>query len=94
MAHGGTKDSTGEPLSSNLRVFTPTQLASFDGRAGRPAYIACLGLVYDVTDSFLWKGGRHQVLHDAGRDLTNDLRSAPHGPDLFDRVPLVGKLIE
>jgi len=29
-----------------------------DGKAGRPAYIAYQGAVYDVSECFLWKNGR------------------------------------
>lgn len=68
------------------------ELARFDGRDGRPAYLAYAGKVYDVTDSFLWRGGRHQVLHRAGQDLTEALGQAPHGPELLERFPVVGIL--
>jgi predicted heme/steroid binding protein len=73
-----------------VKNLTPEELARYDGLEGRPAYIAYRGKVYDVSDSFLWMGGRHQVLHDAGRDLTAALDEAPHGADLLDRVPVVG----
>jgi predicted heme/steroid binding protein len=72
---------------------TCEQLAHFDGREGRPAYIAYRGRIYDVSRSFLWMGGRHQAMHPAGEDLTDLLDSAPHGEDLLERVPLVGRLI-
>jgi predicted heme/steroid binding protein len=71
---------------------TPTQLSRFDGKEGRPAYIAYRGDIYDVTDSFLWMRGRHQALHQAGQDLTDVLDDAPHGEDLLKRVPRIGKL--
>jgi predicted heme/steroid binding protein len=74
-------------------VYTEEQLSRFDGREGRPAYIAYKGKVYDVTESFLWMGGRHQALHQAGQDLTTVLDTAPHGEDLLERVPIVGRLI-
>ena len=77
-----------------MKQFSEEELSLYDGRDGRPAYIAYEGKVYDVTTSFLWKGGRHQVLHYAGRDLSKDLEKAPHGPDLLERVPVVGKLRE
>ena len=73
-----------------MQRFTEAELARYDGRNGRPAYIACNGRVYDVTGSFLWQDGRHQALHDAGRDLSAVLAAAPHGDDLLDRCPLVG----
>jgi predicted heme/steroid binding protein len=77
-----------------MRQFTAEEFASYDGRDGRPAYVAYEGKVYDVTDSFLWKGGRHQAMHDAGLDLTRALLDAPHGPDLLARCPRVGVLVE
>ena len=77
-----------------MRRFTVEELALYDGTDGTPAYIAYEGKVYDVTNSFLWQRGRHQVLHVAGQDLTDSLHQAPHGEDLLDRVPVVGVLID
>ena len=75
------------------KQLTRQQLSKFDGREGRPAYVAYKGKVYDVTGSFLWMGGRHQALHRAGEDLTDVLDTAPHGEDLLERVPFIGMLI-
>ena len=75
-----------------MNEFTIEELADYDGRDGAPAFIAYEGQVYDVSQSFLWRGGVHLVLHEAGRDLTSALAQAPHGPDLLDRVPVVGVL--
>ncbi|HIP99328.1 TPA: cytochrome B5 [Candidatus Bipolaricaulota bacterium] len=75
-----------------MREFTLEELARFDGRDGRPAYVAYAGVVYDVTTSFLWQGGRHQVLHRAGQDLTEALAQAPHGQELLEKFPVVGTL--
>jgi predicted heme/steroid binding protein len=77
-----------------MKTFTRIELARCDGREGRPACIAYLGKVYDVSDSFLWRQGRHQALHEAGVDLTGVLGEAPHGEDLLERVPLIGTLAE
>jgi predicted heme/steroid binding protein len=73
-----------------MREFTKEQLSQFNGRNGAPAYIAYKGKVYDVSDSFLWKDGNHQVLHDAGTDLTAAIERAPHGGDILDKFPVVG----
>lgn len=81
-------------MTGGMRRFTRKDLAECDGRDGAPAYIAYEGKVYDVTDSFLWQRGRHQVLHTAGEDLTGGLDGAPHGEDLLERVPMVGVLSE
>jgi predicted heme/steroid binding protein len=76
------------------RKFTVEELKRYDGKNGRPAYIAYKGKVYDVTDDFLWTGGDHQGEHAAGRDLTEDMALAPHGDDVVERVKLVGVLVK
>lgn len=68
-----------------MRELIPQELAEFDGRDGRPAYVAFAGKVYDVTGSPLWRGGRHQALHQAGQDLIEAAKGAPHGPELLAR---------
>jgi predicted heme/steroid binding protein len=76
----------------SLRIFNKEELSQYGGKRGRPAFIACQGKVYDVTDSFLWKKGEHQVLHHAGCDLTVALVEAPHGTDLLGKFLEVGIL--
>lgn len=76
------------------RRFSSEELSRFNGRAGAPSFIACYGKVYDVSSSFLWQNGVHQVLHAAGEDLTAGLYEAPHEEDLLDSFPLVGTLTE
>ncbi|MCQ5377743.1 MAG: cytochrome B5 [Candidatus Methanomethylicia archaeon] len=75
-----------------MREFTLEELSRFDGKDGRPAYVACRGKVYDLTESFLWQGGRHQVLHSAGSDLTKQLEESPHGIEALEKFPVVGIL--
>ncbi len=75
-----------------MREFREQELARFDGQDGRPAYVAYEGKVYDVTGSFLWRGGRHQAMHGAGADLTGAMPLAPHGPEFLKRFPVVGML--
>ena len=76
------------------RKFTKEELAKNNGRDNTFVYIAYDGKVYDVTGSFLWQKGKHQVMHFAGKDLTEELSDAPHGPDLLDRYPVIGILID
>ncbi len=75
----------------NFKKFTLEELAKFDGSNGI-AYIAYLGLVYDVSKSYYWKKGRHQFMHSAGTDLTEELKNAPHSAELLSRFPVVGEL--
>jgi predicted heme/steroid binding protein len=76
-----------------MRTFTRKELAHYTGKHGTPAFIAYKGKVYDVSGSFLWQNGTHQVLHNAGEDLTDNLDEAPHGADMLERFLVVGILI-
>jgi predicted heme/steroid binding protein len=51
--------------------------------------VAYEGTVYDVSGSFVWQKGRHQVLHRVGVEYGGELEGAPHGADLFARLPVV-----
>lgn len=67
-------------------------LLPFDGRDGRPCYIAHGDRVIDVSSSKLWKTGTHMKRHQAGGDLTLAIGAAPHGTDVLDKFPQVGIL--
>ena len=71
---------------------TVEELAKYDGRDGRPAYVAVSGVIYDVSTSSLWQGGNHVDQHQAGQDLTEDLKKAPHVRTLVERFPSMGRL--
>ncbi len=71
---------------------TPEQLSHFDGKEGRPAYIAYKGIVYDVSQGRFWKNGSHVMKHSAGNDLTDMLKNAPHGEDKILAMQQVGVL--
>ncbi len=72
---------------------TLTELVNFDGREGRPAYFAYQGKIYDGSQSKFWKEGRHMGKHPAGQDLTEMLKTAPHGEEKIFEMPLVGELL-
>jgi len=71
-----------------------TGLQNHDGQEGRPAWFACDGRIYDASASKMWKNGSHMQRHAAGTDLSSAIGLAPHGPEVFDRLPLVGELNE
>ena len=75
-----------------MRDFTAEDLKQFDGREGRPAYVAYKGLVYDVTESAMWPDGEHEGWHQAGADLTEAHDDAPHDVHVVD-FPEVGRLV-
>jgi len=68
-------------------------LQYFDGRENKPAYFAYKGKVYDVSSSKLWKGGTHLNKHRAGDDLTDILKTAPHGEEKILKMPETGELL-
>jgi predicted heme/steroid binding protein len=54
--------------------------------------VAFQGLIYDMTQSKLWKNGKHYE-HWAGQDLTDELADAPHSEKVFEKFNPIGKLI-
>jgi len=78
------------PATGNL---TPDELALCDGREGRPACFAWNNRIFDATSSRLWKQGMHMGRHQAGTDLTEALRQAPHGEEKILALAQVGELI-
>jgi predicted heme/steroid binding protein len=49
--------------------------------------------VYDVSESSFWLDGDHLGMHEAGKDLTEELEMAPHREENLKRVKLVGDLV-
>jgi len=84
-----------KPLTKTV-LLTPEELKQFDGREGRPAYVAVEGRIYDVTQSRLWRGGVHDPSEGkalAGRDLTDVILKSPHGIQELTKFPVVGELV-
>jgi predicted heme/steroid binding protein len=75
-----------------MKDFTAEELATFDGRDGRPAYVAYEGVVYDLSASPMWADGDHEGMHAAGGDMTADQDDAPHDVHVTD-FPQVGRLV-
>jgi predicted heme/steroid binding protein len=65
----------------------------FDGKEGRPAYVSYKGVVYDVSLSRLWKDGSHLKKHASGQDMTDLLKTAPHGEEKVLAMPVVGNIL-
>lgn len=80
-----------EPSTFPLPLITRRKLSLCNGIDKKEIWIAYMGKVYDVTESRLWKGGKHYE-HWAGQDLTEELKDAPHTEDVFKRYPLIGVL--
>jgi len=74
------------------RKFSIQDLASFNGKNGKPAYVGYRGKVYDVTESSQWLDGDH-LGHVAGQDLTEAMDIAPHDEEVIEKMKVVGVLI-
>jgi len=77
-----------------MKEFDLDSLSDFNGKNGRPIYIAYRGKVYDVSQSALWDDGLHMNRHHAGRDLSSEFPAAPHDEEVFERYPQVGVLTQ
>jgi len=75
-----------------MKEITSEELLSYDGKDGKPVYVAFEGKVYDVSKSPLWSSGLHMKRHPSAKDLTGEISAAPHGPEVFERYPQVGIL--
>ena len=76
-----------------MRRFIREELSQYDGHNGLTC-ATCEGKVYDVSQNFLWRRGTHQFRHHARRDLAEALKQVPHRPQMLERFPAVGELIE
>jgi len=72
------------------KEYTLEELAEYNGKNGK-TYVAYQGKVYDVSNSYSWKGGIHKG-HNAGKDLTEEINKAPHRPEIIKGFPVVGTL--
>jgi len=90
--HRRLKMSAGETTADPDSAMTPAVLSQHDGSGGNPAYIAYQEQVFDVSGSGKWKQGRHFGKHRAGSDLTAAMDGAPHGPEVLDQVPNIGRM--
>lgn len=79
----------GEDLELTLE-----ELKSYDGKDGRPAYVAVDGIIYDVSKVDAWVNGEHNG-NVAGNDLTDVIKNrSPHGISVLGDVPQVGRIKE
>ncbi len=76
----------------NQRDLTLQELAKFNGKDGKPAYVAVNGTVYDVTNNAAWAAASHFGLT-AGKDLTSEFASCHAGQNILNKLKVVGKLI-
>ncbi|QXV67046.1 cytochrome b5 [Mucilaginibacter sp. 21P] len=76
---------------NDLPIYSRSQLALRNGQDKPQIWVAFKGIIYDVTESRLWRNGKHYE-HWAGQDLTEELADAPHTEGVFEKFVAIGKL--
>ena len=76
----------------SLPAYNRFQLALRNGQDKDEIWIAYKGLIYDVTESRLWRNGKHYE-HWAGQDLTPELKDAPHTEKVFEKFVPIARLV-
>lgn len=74
------------------RDITLQELAQYNGKNGKPAYVAVNGVIYDVTGNAAWAAATHFGLV-AGKDLSSEFSGCHKGSEILKKLITVGKLI-
>lgn len=76
---------------NDLPEYSKQQLALRNGQDKPEIWVAFLGNIYDVSESRLWRNGKHYE-HWAGQDLSEELKDAPHTEKVFEKFTIIGIL--
>lgn len=76
-------------MKEELPFFSSAKLALRNGQDRPEIWVAYQGVIYDVSESRLWRKGSHYG-HWAGQDLTEELKDAPHSDSVFSKFEKVG----
>ena len=92
--HGVAKLANVKEVGRLKVELTLEELKEFNGKDGKPAYVAVDGIIYDVTASALWQNGSHNGF-EAGQDLTDAIKEkSPHGVAKLANVVEIGVVKE
>lgn len=79
-------------MSEEEKFFTKEELSQYNGKNGKPSYVAVNGVVYDVSGVDIWQNDTHFGMI-PGNDLTSDFNTCHPGSERLNTLPVVGKLI-
>lgn len=83
-----------ENRAKDTGIFTVRELAEFNGKDGKPPYVAIDGIVYDLSKIKKWKNGKHHGML-AGQVLTEEYyRCHSKRINLIKKAKVVGRLQE
>lgn len=73
------------------KEFNLDELAQYDGKNGKAAYVAIEGIVYDVSNEPVWSQENHMGIT-AGEDLTEQFNSCYGMDQILKNAPKIGVL--
>ncbi len=78
--------------TEDKKSFTKEELSKYNGKNGKPSYVAVNGVVYDVSSVVAWQNDTHFGMI-PGNELTSDFNACHPGSERLTTLPMVGKLI-
>ena len=75
-----------------MEKYSLRELSLRNGQDKDQIWVAYKGIIYDMTQSRLWRNGKHYE-HLAGQDLTAEMSDAPHTAKVFEKFVPIGELI-
>ncbi|MBN1758567.1 MAG: hypothetical protein JW863_09630 [Chitinispirillaceae bacterium] len=73
-------------------LLTAEELAGYNGKNGKPIYVAVDSVIYDFSEVRPWRKGKHNG-HSAGKDLSQDIKRSPHKKAVLKKRKKIGRLI-
>lgn len=93
ILHDFNESQRGKHMEGNLKELTLEELAKYDGKNGKPAYIAVNGIIYDVTNEEIFKQSPHNSLN-LGSDITKEFNGCHNeNESILAKLPIVGTVI-
>lgn len=74
-----------------MKSYSRQELALRNGQDREEVWVAVNGKIYDVSSSRMWRKGKHYD-HWAGQELSEELKDAPHLPNVLEKFKVVGIL--
>jgi len=83
------KEALVEVEKGNMTVFNKESLAEFNGKDGKPGYVAVNGVVYDVSNVAAWQTP-HAGRFEPGKDYSTEIGESPHGLKNLENLEVMG----